>query len=105
MKRRVVVYTLDAGDDLDRIYNIVAEASSATTADRYDSRIRAFCERLDDGSERGTRRDDVRPDLRVVGFERRVTVAFTVESERVVILRVFYGGANWSDELGEDNIG
>lgn len=105
MKRRVVVYTLDAGDDLDRIYNIVAEASSATTADRYDSRIRAFCERLDYGSERGTRRDDVRPDLRVVGFERRVTVAFTVESERVVILRVFYGGANWSDELGEDNIG
>ena len=105
MKRRVVVYTLDAGDDLDRIYNIVAEASSATTADRYDSRIRAFCERLDYGSERGTRRDDVRPDLRVVGFERRVTVAFTVEPERVVILRVFYGGANWSDELGEDNIG
>jgi toxin ParE1/3/4 len=105
VKRRVVVYTLDAGDDLDRIYNIVAEASSATTADRYDSRIRAFCERLDYGSERGTRRDDVRPDLRVVGFERRVTVAFTVEPERVVILRVFYGGANWSDELGEDNIG
>lgn len=37
--------------------------------------------------------------LRVVGFERRVTVTFTVESDQVVIFRVFYGGANWDDEL------
>ncbi|CDX34176.1 hypothetical protein MPLDJ20_180032 [Mesorhizobium plurifarium] len=60
VKRRAVVYTLDAGGDLDRIYAIVAEASSPTTADRYDSRIRAFCERLEHGSERGTLRENVR---------------------------------------------
>ncbi|MDX8442297.1 type II toxin-antitoxin system RelE/ParE family toxin [Mesorhizobium australafricanum] len=72
---------------------------------RYDSRIRAFCERLEHGSERGTRRDDVWPGLRVVGFERRITLAFVVEPERVVILRLFYGGANWSDELAEDDAG
>lgn len=68
-------------------------------------RIRAFCERLEHGSERGTRRDDVRPGLRVVGFEHRITVAFIVEPERVVILRLFYGGANWSNELAGDNAG
>lgn len=100
MKRRAVIYALEAVGDLDRIYDIIAEASGATTANRYDQRIRAFCERLEYGSERGTRRDDVRPELRVIGFERRVTVAFTVESGRVVILRVFYGGANWQDDPG-----
>ena len=105
MRRRAVIYTPDAGNDLDRIYNTIAEASSAITADRYDSRIRAFCERLEYGSERGTQRDDVRPDLRIVGFERRVTVAFVVEPDQVVILRVFYGGTNWSNELAEDNLG
>jgi toxin ParE1/3/4 len=105
VKRRVVVYSLDAGDDLDRIYTIVAEASSPVTAEGYDRRIRAFCERLEHGSERGTRRDDVRPGLRVVGFERRITVAFIVEPERVVILRLFYGGANWSNELTGDDAG
>jgi len=105
MRRRAVVYTTDAGDDLDHIYHIIAEASSPITADRYEARIRAFCERLEYGSERGTRRDDVRPDLRVIGFERRVTVAFVVEAERVVILRLFYGGANWSDELAADDAG
>ncbi|WP_296746808.1 type II toxin-antitoxin system RelE/ParE family toxin [Mesorhizobium sp.] len=104
MKRRAVIYTADAGDDLDHIYDVVALASSATTADRYDSRIRAFCERLDYGSERGSRRDDVRPDLRIIGFERRITVAFVVEPERVVILRLFYGGANWSDDLAEGDV-
>jgi toxin ParE1/3/4 len=46
-------------------------------------------------SERGRRRDDIRPGLRIIGFERRVTVAFAVEEERVVILRIFYGGRDW----------
>jgi toxin ParE1/3/4 len=51
------------------------------------------------GSERGHRRDDVRPGLRIVGFERRITIAFTVSAEDVTILRIFYAGRNWEDEL------
>lgn len=86
-------------------HNVIADASGATTADRYDQRIRAFCERLEYGSERGTRRDDVRPELRVIGFERRVAIAFIVESERVVILRVLYGGTDWQDDLAESDGG
>jgi len=101
VKRRAVIYGPEAGGDLDRIYDVIAEASSANMADRYDGRIRAFCERLEYGSERGTRRDDVRPELRVIGFERRVSIAFIVEPDRVVILRVFYGGANWQEDLTE----
>ena len=103
MKRRSIIYVPRAGDDLDWIYNTVADASSALTANRYDRRIRGFCERLDYGSERGTLRNDLRPGLRVVGFERRVTVAFMVEPERVVILRVFYGGVDWENEFGDED--
>lgn len=99
MKQRAVIYAAKAGDDLDWIYETVADASSPFTADRYDQRIRAFCENLDYGSERGSRRDDLRQGLRIIGFERRVTVAFIVEPHQVVILRVFYGGANWEEEL------
>ena len=33
--------------------------------------------------------------LRIVGFERRGVVAFTVEEGRVVILRFFSGRQNW----------
>jgi toxin ParE1/3/4 len=37
-------------------------------------------------------RDDVRPGLRVVGFERRVTVAFQVAGDNLTILRILYAG-------------
>ena len=47
--------------------------------------------------ERGHRRDDVRPGLRIIGFERRVTVAFTVSETHVVILRRFYSGWDWEE--------
>jgi len=99
VRRRAVIYAQEAGGDLDRIYNFIAEASSPAVAYRYDERIRSFCEGLEYGSERGSRRDDVRPELRGIGFERHVTIAFIVEADRVVILRIFYGGANWQDDL------
>ena len=37
--------------------------------------------------------------FRTVGFERRITVAFTVTDDSVVILRLFYGGRDWEERL------
>ncbi len=42
--------------------------------------------------ERGTRRTDIRPDLRVIGVGRRVGVAFHIGRETVAIDRILYGG-------------
>jgi toxin ParE1/3/4 len=98
VRQRSVAYTDEAADDLDGIYDAIAAASgNLETASRYEQRIRDFCGRLGHASERGGRRDDVRSGLRIIGFERRVTIAFAVEPERVVILRIFYGGWNWED--------
>jgi len=58
----------------------------------YVTRIEAFCQRRGIASKRGLSRDDIRPGLRILGFERRMTIAFIVEPDRVVILRLFYGG-------------
>ncbi len=99
MKPRVITYSEESGDDLDWIYDVVAEASSPGTASAYEQRIRAFCERLAFASERGQNRDDIRPNLRIIGFERRVTIAFVLEAEQVVILRIFYGGRDWETDL------
>jgi toxin ParE1/3/4 len=38
---------------------------------------------------------DIRQGLRVVGFERRVKIAFLVDDDRVTILRMFPGGKDW----------
>ncbi len=53
--------------------------------------------------ERGTRRDDIRPNLRTFGYKRRVTIAFSVEDERAVIHGVYYGGQNAEDMLRADD--
>ena len=36
-----------------------------------------------------------RPGLRIIGFERRLTIAFMVQEETVTVLRVFTAGRNW----------
>ena len=42
--------------------------------------------------KRGARRDDLRPGLRILGFERRAVIALQVTADRVMILRILYGG-------------
>jgi toxin ParE1/3/4 len=82
-----------------RLYDWVADASSEAVALAYVERIESFCLRLAHASERGHRRDDIRPGLRIIGFKRRVTIAFTADEAVVTILRVFYGGQNWEDSM------
>jgi toxin ParE1/3/4 len=99
VKRRGVVFTPEARNDLFEIYDWIEEKTSPQIAISYMERIEAYCLGFDLASERGHRRDDISPGLRIVGFERRVTIAFAVDDDRVTILRLFYGGQNWEDKL------
>ena len=99
MKRRLVEISEEARRDLFALYAWIADAGSPDTALAYVERIEAFCKKLDIASERGSLRDDIRPGLRVIGFERSASIAFMVEDNRVVILRIFYGGRNWTELL------
>ena len=97
MKRRAVEIADEARADLLALYDWIAEAASPAVALSYVNRLETYILRFEYASERGHLREDVRPSLRIVGFEHRVTIAFMVEDNRVVILRVFYGGQNWTD--------
>ncbi len=100
MTDRPVVIAPEAADDLRELYDWITDrGASPHTAIGYIERLEAFCLSLGSALVRGHRRDDIRPGLRVVGFERRVTVAFQVTEARVTILRVFYGGRNWESTL------
>jgi toxin ParE1/3/4 len=99
VKRRQVVFTPEARNDLFEIYDWIAEKAGFQTATSYIERIEAYCLGFELASERGHRRDDISPGLRIVGLERRVTIAFAVDDDRVTILRLFYGGQNWEDKL------
>jgi toxin ParE1/3/4 len=97
VKQYQVIFAPEARDDLYALYDWIAAAASPDTALSYIERIEAYCLGFTHAAERGTRRDDVRPGMRIVGFERRVTIAFSVKEERVTILRIFYGGRNWEE--------
>ncbi|WP_338049426.1 hypothetical protein [Rhizobium tubonense] len=38
------------------------------------------------------------PNLRIIGFERRVSIAFIVKGDIVEIQRIFYGGQDYPEE-------
>lgn len=78
--------------DLFELYAYIAETSGRERAGAFVGRIEAACLRLVDFPERGTRRDDLRPGLRTLGFERRATIVFQIDEEGVDIGRVLYGG-------------
>jgi toxin ParE1/3/4 len=92
MKTRHVVLAPEAADDLIGLYEWVAARASPVVAMGYLGRVESFLAGLSVGSERGQLRSDVRSGLRVVGFERRLTVAFLVDDDLVTVLRVLGAG-------------
>ncbi len=84
--------------DLKNIYDRICKRSSSSALARgYVNRIVAFLSKLDVFPERGTIRSHLRPGLRIIGFERRVSIAFIVEETEVIILRILYGGQSFED--------
>ncbi|MUZ76034.1 type II toxin-antitoxin system RelE/ParE family toxin [Agrobacterium vitis] len=92
MTHYTIRLSLEAQTDLVEIHeSITTRSGSAVTADRYIERIDGFLSSFDIFPERGTVRNEIRPGLRIVGFERSVSVAFVVEDDDVVILRILAG--------------
>ena len=99
-----VVFSLEAGEDLRALHAYVAREAGAATATSFTDAIIAYCESFATFPNRGRLRDDVRPGLRIVGFRRRVSIAFVAGPDAVVILGVFYAGRDPSRELRTDPI-
>jgi toxin ParE1/3/4 len=95
MKRYRVGFRPGAEADLFGIYRYIAAESGHAVAGGFIDRIEAACLALETFPERGTRRDDIRPGLRTMGFERRATIVFQVQKSEVVVVRIFYGGQDY----------
>jgi toxin ParE1/3/4 len=71
-------------------------------ADRTVDSIREFIKGLAMVPHRGTKRDDLRPGLRIVPFKKRTAIAIEIDDKATVVtvLRVFYGGQDYETVLG-----
>jgi len=94
-----VVFAPEANKQLVALYRYVAERGSPAVAASFTGAIVDYCERLAQFPRRGTKRDDIRPGLRTVGFRRRITIAFTVDTNTVTILGIYYGGRDFETSL------
>ncbi|MCY0092998.1 type II toxin-antitoxin system RelE/ParE family toxin [Hoeflea ulvae] len=99
MKRRDVVFAPEARADVLALYDWISAKAGSGIAIDYIERIERFCNGLDLASERGHSRYDIRSGLRVVGFEKRITIAFIISDHKVTIMRLFYGGQNWENDV------
>lgn len=97
MKRHTVLFTPFAERQLAELYAYIADQGGVARAEAYVGKIVAACRALSAFPVRGSLRDDIRPNLRMIGYGRRVTIAFSVdaESETVAIYGVFYGGQDF----------
>jgi len=102
VKQYTVVFAPEALGQLEALYRYIAAASSPDVAYRYASAIVSYCESLNTFPQRGTRRDDVRPGLRVTNYKKRAVIAFDVDTDRVSIIGVFYGGQDYETLLQSD---
>ena len=90
--RRHVVFGDGAANDLADIFLWIEGDAGTVTASRYVARIIDYCEKLADFPLRGIARDDLKLGLRLLGFERRATIAFSVTGDEVAVLRVLHRG-------------
>ena len=99
MRSHRITFRPRAERDLLGLYEYIANETSIERAASFVDRIEEACLSLQTFPERGTRRDDIRPGLRVMGFERRVTILFQVRRYEVIIVRILYAGQDYERAL------
>jgi len=104
MNYYAVVFTPEAEDQLANLYHFIAAVASPITAERYTNAIITHCEGMQTVPNRGTRRDDIRPSLRITNYKQRAVIAFTVDDGAlmVTIIGVYYGGQDYEAALQID---
>jgi toxin ParE1/3/4 len=94
-----VVFAPEALEQLEALYAYIADAASPTAAQQYTEAIVTYCETLQTFPLRGTRRDDIRPGLRITNYKGRAVIAFDVSDEQISVIGVFYGGQDYERVL------
>ena len=98
-----VIFTPLAERQIDNLHReITIRSGFESRADAYIERIVDYCLGLDLFPERGTARDDLLPGLRLLGFERRATIAFVITGDTVLIEGIYYGGQDVDAKFRDD---
>ncbi|WP_165214437.1 type II toxin-antitoxin system RelE/ParE family toxin [Affinirhizobium pseudoryzae] len=97
MRYRVVIHA-EAAQELREVYDYIADRAGAERAWSYVSGLQQFLERLADFPERGTVRGGAFKDMRIIGYRRRMSIAFVVRAHTLMVLGFLYAGKDLRPE-------
>jgi toxin ParE1/3/4 len=101
--RRALVFAPQAERALLDLQLYITEQSSVDRASHYVDRILEHCELLTDFPDLGKVRDDIAPGVRVTGFERRITLAYSLTAREVRILGVYASAMDWERLMRDES--
>ncbi len=94
-----VIYSPKAQSQLSNIFEFISAKASEEIAAKFVTSIIDYCDGFETFPERGLLRDDLRNGLRIIGYKKRVTIAFYVDEINVVILGIYYGGQDFEGDF------
>jgi plasmid stabilization system protein ParE len=99
--RYTVGYAPEASNQLTALLWYVATNAGVKVAESFIAGIKRYCDSLGLYPERGIRRDDIRPELRITNHKGNTIVAFAIDhpARRVEILGIYYGGQDYESDL------
>ena len=97
-----VAFRPAAEADLNALFEYISREATPRVAGDYVKRVHAACTALETFPSRGASREDLGSGVRLLGFERRVAIAYSVNNEDVEILGLFYGGRDFAAILRAD---
>ncbi|WP_145517803.1 type II toxin-antitoxin system RelE/ParE family toxin [Yersinia mollaretii] len=90
----IVTFTPEAEQQIVDLHRYITEQSSRVVADGFIGSLLDYLDGFSTFPERGNKRDDIRPGLRVTHFRHRTVVAFAVDDDRVLVVGIYHGGQN-----------
>lgn len=90
-----IIFTPEAEQQIISLHRYITEQAGLPVADGYIDALLDYLDGFSTFPERGNKRDDIRPGLRVTHFRHRTVIAFAVDGNRVFIVGIFHGGQDY----------
>jgi toxin ParE1/3/4 len=94
---------LTAEEQLASLYRNLAVEASPKIAEKYTNAIVTYCIGLSTSPQRGNRRDEIRPGLRITNYRRRTAIAFEEDENFISIIGIFHVGQDYETILQSDD--
>jgi plasmid stabilization system protein ParE len=103
MKKFNIRFSPYSVENLRDIEHFIASSSGyRARAKNYRNSVIEFCQSLEFFPYRGQSCDDITDGLRITVFQARITVAYTIEDNDVIIEGIYYSGQDWHSDFNLD---